>query len=131
MLDETEGANMQSAHRGAARRAKILGGMLAVAATTAVVVAPPSASAASCYTYGRSDSFGHANITRCGSYVYGTVYDDKADGHCVYYWVYFHKPEGYQELYFSGNACPKGDSTSFYIDAGAGAWMASDGISHT
>jgi hypothetical protein len=59
------------------------------------------------------------------------VYDDKADGHCVYYWVYFHKPEGYQELYFSGNACPKGDSTSFYIDAGAGAWMASDGISHT
>jgi hypothetical protein len=103
----------------------------AAAMVAAIVVLPPSASAASCYSYRRSDSFGHADITRCGSYVYGTVYDDKADGRCAYYWVYFNKPGGYQQLYFSGNACPKGDSTPFYLDAGSGASFAFDGLSHT
>ncbi len=104
----------------------------AVVATVALplLLAPVStASASTCNTRKISNSFGHADVIRCGTYVTGTVYDDKADGKCVYYWVYFNMPGGYQQVQFSDNACPKGSSSGFYLDGGSGSWNSTDGIS--
>ncbi|MFF0746652.1 hypothetical protein ACFYVL_40320 [Streptomyces sp. NPDC004111] len=111
------------------KSAAILGGTLLLATTATVgTVAAAPASAPSCAgPHALRSSQGHASIFFCGtSSIFGTVYDDKADGKCPLVIVYL-KNGGKR---YSNWAGPKGDSSPVNVSAPSGTYITSAGMGY-
>jgi hypothetical protein len=96
-----------------------------VAIGLSVVDAAPALADSGCTNWSNTFSRGHAYGQACytsSSYIYnwtvnGTVFDDKADGQCVYVKVYFDFAIGGEVVKRSPRICGNGKKLDFTITA--------------